>query len=378
MTNNMTNNEHQDITSSRNLRLRRRLFMVVPIVVALIAGYLFVFGGRYISTDNAYVKADVVNVSAELSGNIVAVEVVENQPVERGDVLLRLDNAAYLAELHDADAELRQALILIESLQAAYVQKQAALASAQDDLAFAQKQRNRIDDLHRRGVASAQQLDQVQRDLDVAKNTVSRLESEKAETLAKLGGRADADPQLHPEVLAARATLEQAELNLARTVIRAPVAGVASKVPHVGQYAMPGVPMVSVVASDNLWIEANLKEDQLARIRPGARVAVEIDAYPGEEWTAVVDSLAQATGAEFALLPPQNATGNWVKVVQRLPVRLRIEHHEGESILRSGLSADVTVDTGLPERVQRLADTFGVTVGDALPDSTGAMIARHP
>lgn len=363
--------------SVRHQRLRRRLFAVVPVVVGVIGIYVFLFGGRFVSTDNAYVKADVVNVSAELTGNIVAVEIVENQPVQRGQVLLRLDDAAYAAELHDAQAELSQALILIASLQAAYVQKQSALASARDDLTYAAKQRNRIEDLHRRGVASTQQLDQVQRDLDVASNTVSRLESEKAEVLAKLGGHANGDPHQHPEVLAARASLESAELELSRTVIRAPVDGIAAKVPHVGQYAMPGLPMVSVVASDNLWVEANLKEDQLARIRPGAEVKVEVDAYPGEEWNAVVDSLAQATGAEFALLPPQNATGNWVKVVQRLPVRLRIEHHDGESPLRSGLSAEITVDTGVPNRVQQLADFFGVQINAPSPGDAGEMIASH-
>lgn len=358
-------------------RLRRRLFAVVPVVATAIGLYVFVVGGRFVSTENAYVKADVVNVSAELSGNIVAVAVTENEAVKRGQVLLRLDDAAYLARLHDAQAELSQALILIASLQAAYVQKQSALASANDDLTFARKQLNRIGDLHRRGVASTQQLDQVQRDLDVARNTVSRLESEQAEVLAKLGGHADGDPQQHPEVLAARASLETAELELARTVIRAPVDGVAAKVPHVGQYAMPGLAMVSVVASDHLWIEANLKENQLARIQPGAKVTVAVDAYPGEEWTAVVESLAQATGAEFALLPPQNATGNWVKVVQRLPVRLRIDHHEGESPLRAGLSAEITVDTGLPDRVQRLGNMFGITVGGNLPGRPGEMIAGH-
>lgn len=360
----MSDIENRESASSetkppQNNKLRARLFVVVPIVALLIAGYVFLFSGRYVSTDNAYVKADVVNVSSEITGNVRDVAVAENQPVKAGQVLLRIDSRAYEVGVQDAQAELEQAYIRIESLRAAYVQKEAALAAAEDDLAYARKQQHRIEDLQKKGVASNQQLDQAQRDLDVAVNTVDRLESDKVETLAQLGGRLHGDIQQHPDVLVARAALNKAELDLARCTIHSPVDGVASKVPHIGQYAMPGLPVVSVVADSHIWIEANFKEDQLAKLKPGAEVKVAIDAYPGEEWAASVESIAQATGAEFALLPPQNATGNWVKIVQRLPVRVSIEHHAGESPLRAGLSAEVTVDTGVPERLRVLLALFG-------------------
>ncbi|WP_269620655.1 HlyD family secretion protein [Zhongshania sp. BJYM1] len=341
-------------------RLRRNLFLVVPVCVMLIAGYLFVFGGRYVTTDNAYIKSDVVNIGAEISGNIATVNVKENQHVVAGEVLLTLDSRAYEVELHDAQAELEQAYMRIESLKAAYIQKQAALAAAKDDLEFSTKQQQRISDLSRRGMASGTALDQSMRDFNVARNTVSRLVSDSAETLAQLGGEYDLDASSHPEVMAAQAELERAQLNVQRCVIKAPIAGVASKVPQLGQYAMPGMPVISVVATNNPWVVVNFKEDQLAKLVTGAGVEIEIDAYPGERWDATVESIAQATGAEFALLPPQNATGNWVKIVQRLPVRLAIKHHDNESPLRAGLSASVKVDTGVPARMKSLLAFLGI------------------
>tara|TARA_R110001592_G_scaffold40042_4_gene131641 strand:- start:23359 stop:24519 length:1161 start_codon:yes stop_codon:yes gene_type:complete len=356
------NQSPQDMTAAQiasRRRLRSRLFLVVPVVAVVIAAYLFAFGGRYITTDNAYIKSDVVNVGAEVSGNIASVNVNENQYVEAGDILLTINSRAFEVELHDAQAQLEKAYMRIESLKAAYIQKQAALASAKDDLEFVGKQQHRINDLHLRGVASATALDQAQRDLNVARNTVNKLLSDSAETLAQLGGEYELNIDLHPEVMAAQAELDRATLNLERCVLRAPIAGVASKVPQQGQYAMPGLPLISVVADSEPWIVVNFKEDQLAKLVPGAEVEVEIDAYPGEVWTATVQSIAQATGAEFALLPPQNATGNWVKIVQRLPVRLAIEHHDNESPLRAGLSVNVEVDTGVPARMKWLMAFFG-------------------
>jgi membrane fusion protein (multidrug efflux system) len=372
------NQSAQDMTAKQlasRRRLRRRLFLVVPVIVIGIAAYVFVVGGRYISTDNAYIKADVVNVGAEISGNIASVNVRENQHVDAGDILLTINSRAFDVELHDAQAELEQAYMRIESLKAAYVQKQAALAAAKDDLEFANKQQQRINDLHRRGMASGTASDQAQRDLNVASNTVSKLMSDSAETLAQLGGKFDFNVDLHPQVLAAQAELERAQLNVERCVLRAPIAGVASKVPQQGQYAMPGLPLISVVASSNPWIVVNFKEDQLEKLLPGAKVEVEIDAYSGEHWTATVESIAQATGAEFALLPPQNATGNWVKIVQRLPVRLAIEHHENESTLRAGLSVSVEVDTGVPARMKSLMAFFGTNSTTRTMPNDSALIA---
>lgn len=363
--------------TSQRQRVRRALFLVVPVLVAIVGAYLWFFGGRYVSTDNAYVKANMVDVGAEVSGKIMSVNVRENQRVRAGELLLRIDPRPYEVALHDAQARLQQSRMQVGSLKAAYAQKQAGLAAARDDLHFAETQLRRVRNLHQRDAVSKSALDQAQHDLDVARNTVNKLQSEGDEILVQLGGKLDQPLPRHPAVMAAQAALEQAQLNLQRCSVQAPIDGVASKVPEIGQYATPGLPMISVVADQDTWIEANFKEDQLAGIRPGAEVEVEIDAYPGERWTATVQSIGQATGAEFSLLPPQNATGNWVKVVQRLPVRLAIEHHEHESELRSGLSAEVRVDTGIPDRVKAIYSALGLSPAGEQATHRASLAVEH-
>ena len=368
------------LDSSRTLqrqRMRRVLFLVVPVLVVIAGVYLWFVGGRYVSTDNAYVKANMVDVGAEVSGKIMSVNVRENQRVRAGDLLLRIDPRPYEVALHDAQARLEQSRMQVGSLKAAYAQKRSGLAAARDDLRFAETQLRRVKNLHERDAVSRSALDQAQHDLDVARNTVNKLQSEGDETLVQLGGKLDRPLERHPAVMAAQAALEQAQLNLQRCSVQAPINGVASKVPEIGQYATPGLPMISVVADQDTWIEANFKEDQLAGIHPGAEVEVEIDAYPGERWTATVQSIGQATGAEFSLLPPQNATGNWVKVVQRLPVRLAIEHHEHESELRSGLSAEVTIDTGIPDRAKAIYSALGLSQAGEQATQQASLAVDH-
>lgn len=339
---------------SRRRRIRRLLFLVVP-VLALVAGvYLFLFGGRYVTTENAYIKASIVNVGSEVNGKVAEVAVSENQPVRAGQLLLRIDSRPYDVALRDAEARLQQARLQIGSMKATFAQNQSALAAARDDLVYARKQYLRIRNLREREAVSQSTLDQVQHDLDVSESTVRQLDSELAETRAQLGGDPRIAPELHPYVMAAQAALEKAKLDVERCELRAPIDGIASQVPQRGQYASPGLPLLSVVANRSTWIEANFKEDQLARIRAGAPVEVEVDAYPGRRWQARVDSIGQATGAEFAMLPPQNASGNWVKIVQRIPVRLSLQHRDDDPELRAGMSAYVKVDAGLPARMQPL------------------------
>lgn len=343
------------LQSQGRIGLRQLLFLVVPMALLVIGLYYFFLGGRYISTDNAYVKADLVNVSAEVRGKITAVLVRENQPVKAGELLLEIDSQPYQVALHDAEARLEQARLEIVSLQAAFVQKQSELAAAGDDRVFAEKELHRIKNLFERGSISQSALDRAQHDLDVARNTVHQLQGESDMALAEMGGSVGQPIDQHPAVMVAQAALEQARLDLQRCWLVAPINGVATKVPQVGQYVTSGWPAISVVSNENVWIEANFKEDQLAGIYPGAPVEVKIDAYPDLKWRARIQSLGQATGAEFALLPPQNATGNWVKVVQRVPVRLTIERRHGEPELRAGLSAHVVVDTRAPALVEAIS-----------------------
>lgn len=362
----------EPVISNRRRTLRHLLFAVVPVLAVVLGAWLFVSGGRYVTSDNAYVKADIVSVSAEVNGKLVAVAVRENQPVRAGDLLVSIDSEPFRVAVEEAVARLAQARLDVESLQAAYAQKQSALAAARDDLDFAGKSSRRVSDLFGRGSMSRSALDEAQNHLNVARNTVHRLESERAEALADLGGHLDRPVDDHPKVMVALATLAKARLDLARCHVYAPMDGVVAKVPKVGHYVLPGMAMISVVAEQHPWIEVNLKEDQLAGVAIGDRVTIAVDAYPGERWTASVESIGQATGAEFALLPPQNATGNWVKIVQRLPVRLAIDHHDNESALRTGLSAEVSIDTGIPARVRPLYDIMaglGLVSGPAVAGS---------
>lgn len=327
----------------------------MPVVGLGVAAYIYILSARYETTDNAYIKADIVNLSADIQGHIEEVLVAENQSVNAGDLILRIDSRQYRVEVQDAQAKLQQAYLTVSALKSDYAEKASAMAAAQDDLHFAIKQLNRTKDLFKRGMSSQQSLDQTQRDLDIAKNTKKKLANQLAETLAKLGGDVEIDAEEHPTVLAARANLDKARLNLSRCELKASLNGIASKVPKPGTYAIPGLPLVSIVSDEKIWIEANFKEDQLEHVQPGASAEVKIDAYPSKVWKAHVESIAQATGAEFSLLPPQNATGNWVKVVQRLPVRLAIEKPSEEFPLRAGLSVEVRVNTGVSAKARLLS-----------------------
>jgi membrane fusion protein (multidrug efflux system) len=365
----MSTAETSTISASDNprARLRRALFIVGPAAAVAIAAWAFVFGGRYVDTDDAYVKADKVNISPEVTGPILEIPVHENQVVKRGDVLLRLDPKPFELAVQQAEADLQSARLAIESLKASYRQKLAAADSARADLDYQQRRYRRIQSLRQQGVVSQSEMDDARHGLDVANNRVAELDHDVAETLAELSGRADVPAEQHPRFLTAQSALDKARLNLERSVVRAPMDGIASKVPEVGAYAAPGLPLMSVVAQDDVWVEANFKESELEHLRPGQSVEVKIDSYPDTHWDGTVDSIGQATGAEFALLPAQNATGNWVKVVQRIPVRIRLAHKDDEPALRSGMSAIVTVDTGRNPRAAALARAFGVGNAEAAP-----------
>lgn len=338
----------------RGRLLRRGLFLLGAAAALLVAGYLFLLSGRYIATDNAYVKAAVVNVGAEVSGKVSTVAVAENEAVAAGQLLVELDARPYRVAVRHAQAKLAEARLRIASFKATYAQHESELAAAHDDLVYSRKQHRRLTDLHARGAVSQAEVERSQLAVDAAASHADELRGKLAETRARLAGDPAIAIEQHPAWLSARADYDAARLDLERTAIRAPIEGIASKVPNPGDYATPGLPLLTVVGARHLWIEANFKEDQLARMRAGKAVEIEIDSYPGRRWHGVVDSIGQATGAEFALLPPQNATGNWVKVVQRIPVRIRFAALPSDLVLRAGMSATVTVDTGAAPRLARL------------------------
>jgi membrane fusion protein (multidrug efflux system) len=336
---------------------------LLPFLVAAIALFVWLSSGRFVSTDNAYVKGDRALIATELSGLIVEVPVQENQRVSRGRLLLRLDDQPYRLALAKIEAEMETQRAEIRGLRAQWRSKREEIKAALSQQVYAQADYERQRELAERKFASAQRLEEARRDLDVARQRISTAEEELLRIEAALAG----DPKIrvddHPKVKQMMAARDEALLQLRRTTIEAPLDGIVSKRPVPGSYATAGTPVMVVVADTDLWIEANFKETELTRVRPGQAVTVRIDTYPDTECTGHVASIAQATGAEFAVLPPQNASGNWVKVVQRIPVRIAVRCQEGDPPLRVGMSTTIEIDTGHSRSIGGLLAGLGRSLG---------------
>ncbi len=329
-------------------RSRRLILMVsLPLVLAVVGGAYWLAGGRYVETDNAYVTQTKALISADVEGRIVEVDAHENQAVKAGDVLFRIDAAPYQIALASAQAALADARLKVAQLKVDYATAKAKLASAEDALEIRKRWFERNGDLANRGFSTEANLDQLRMAFQQAQETEVVAKQAVESAAAALNG----DPEIaiddHPSVKSALAKVGDAQLDLERTTVKAPAAGVVSQTEklNVGQYAAAGAPMLTVVETGNTWIEANLKETQLAKIRPGQKVEVSVDAYPGQTLAGNVVSIGAGTGSQFSLIPAQNATGNWVKVVQRLPVRIALTGGETGD-LHTGMSASVAIDTG--------------------------------
>jgi membrane fusion protein (multidrug efflux system) len=326
--------------------LRPVLLGGVPLAVVAVAAAVWILGGRYVDTDDAYVKADKLPVSVDVAGTVVAVLVKENQLVAAGEPLFRLDPAPYEVAQAKATADLARARTSVAALKASYREQQAQIALSRTKEEFAGREYRRRADLAKRGYVSAITLDDSQEQVDLAHQQTIALEHDLARIAATLGGSAGLPIEQHPDYLAAAAALAQAKLDLARTTVYAPFAGVVSRLPKVGTYLAPGTAALALVGGEPPWIEANFTEKDLTHVRPGQPVDVRFDIYPGRHWRGVVDSISPATGAEFSVIPPQNATGNWIKITQRIPVRIELLSDESAPLLRAGLSAWVKIDTG--------------------------------
>jgi membrane fusion protein (multidrug efflux system) len=328
--------------------LRYLIMAAVPLVIAAAGGYLWLTGGRYMSTDNAYVQQDRVTISPQVTGRIVAAPVRENDTVAAGDVLFVVDPAPYRIALAAAEAGLASARLQVEELRSALLVARAAVTAATDDVAFKQRGFDRQMELHAKGIASQATYDQAEAALHAAEQALAQARERAESALAGLGGDPAIATDRHPLVLAALARRDQAAQDLANTTVTAPAAGIVAQADRlvVDQPVAPSVAVLSLVETGASWVEANFKETDLTRMVPGQPARVTIDAYPGRELAGEVASIGAGTGAEFSLLPAQNATGNWVKVVQRVPVHIRLTQPLDGLTLRTGLSASVTVDTG--------------------------------
>jgi membrane fusion protein, multidrug efflux system len=324
----------------------RPVMWSLPFLALVAALAMWMSTGRYIGTDNAYVKGDRVFVATEIGGPIVAVMVTENQQVAKGQLLYKLDDTPYKIQLKRIESEIETARADILGLKAQWRTKREDIKAAESQQTFAQADFERQKDLAERKFASTAKFDESRMGLDVAHQRLTAAQQDLTRIEAALAGDPHIKVDDHPKVKQLLAARDDALLNIRRTSISAPMNGIVQKVLVPGSYAVMGVPSIAVIANSDLWIEANFKETELTHVRVGQPVSIQVDTYPDMKCHGKVTSLSQATGAEFAVLPPQNATGNWVKVVQRIPLRTSVLCDAGGPPLRVGMSTTIEIDTG--------------------------------
>jgi membrane fusion protein (multidrug efflux system) len=330
--------------------------VIGPLVAVAIGGHLYLAGGRVMTTDNAYVKADKITVSPVVAGRVVEVMVEADQPVTRDQVLFRIDPEFFQLALEKTEAELEHTKTRLDAMRAEYQEALSELKEAEDRLHFFAAQRSRQKQLADKGVGKAFVFEEADSNADAARARVATGRQKLQRVLAQLGGDPEIKAEAHPLVREKMAARDRAKAELAHTIVKSPVAGIVTNFDlQRGEYVDVGRVVFSMVGTEDTWVQANYKETELTHVKVGQTATIHVDTYPDHVWSARVISISPATGAEFAILPPQNATGNWVKVVQRLSVRLRLEPQPGAPTLRAGMSAIVDIDTGHQRPLPRWA-----------------------
>jgi membrane fusion protein (multidrug efflux system) len=338
----------ESLRPSRRRWPRWALFLLLPL--ALIVGAYFYFeGGAYMSTDDAYIKADKVGLSTDVSGMVEAIEVSDNQHVTAGQVLFRLDPLPFRLKLDQAQSQLGVVRDNLNALKANYQNVQAQIRHAEDQIAFDQLQDQRQQILARQQFTPQTAVDQARLNLQASQQTLASDKAQLASIVANLDGNPDIPIEQHPQYRQALAQRDEAARQLRDTVVRAPYNGTVTNVPSLepGMYLPASTTAFNLVDTDRVWVEAQPKETELTEVRPGQPATITVDTYPGREWHGTVASLSPAAQSEFSLLPAQNTSGNWVKVVQRIPLRVQIDTTDKSMPpLRAGMSVEVSVYTG--------------------------------
>lgn len=341
--------------------VRFMLLLAIPMLVALFGLRIYAEGGREMETENAYVKTNIVSVSAGVQGRVVELLVHDDSRVKKGDVMFKLDPTPYEIIASKAKAQMEVVRTEMDSLRAEYRATQVEANEAKERIDYFDKQVERQERLKEKGMSRGDQYDEAKHNLEGAKRRVQTIQEQSKRIIANLGGSVNAAVEEHPRYKEANAAYEAAMFELTRTHVKALNNGVISNMKlQVGEWVNRGAPVFSLIEDGQPWVEANYKETQLTYMREGQMAKVVADAYPDVEWQGKVIAISPASGAEFAVLPPQNATGNWVKVVQRIPVRVEVEQPAGLPPLRAGMTVTVRVDTGrnrgLPKSIQALID----------------------
>jgi membrane fusion protein (multidrug efflux system) len=328
--------------------LRRPLMFVLLPLVLIVGGYFYVTGGAVMSTDNAYVQADMVGLSTDVSGIVTEVLVHDNQKVAKGDVLFKLDDLQFRLALNRAEAQIGNTRNDLVALQSSYRNMQAQVEQAQKDVDFNMVNFQRQEQLIANNFTPKATFDAARNTLQGSQQKLASLQQQLAGLAANLNGDPDASIENHPKYKDAVAGRDEAARQFAHTIVLAPFAGIVTNVPSLqpGQYLAAAAVAFNIVSADHVWVQASPKETELTYVRPGQKVTVDVDTYQGERWAGTVDSISPASASSFSLLPAENTSGNWVKVVQRIPMRILVNNAPGKPPLRVGMSVEVNVDTG--------------------------------
>jgi membrane fusion protein (multidrug efflux system) len=346
----------KSLVAALRKRLRLILLVVAPLIVAAIGLSIYLMGGRYISTDNAYVGAQKVLITPDVSGKIIRVAVHEGQHVSPGDVLFEIDPEPFRLAVRQAQSKLESVRTDFNNLKGNLASLTKLVDLAQKTVDLKQKDVDRKQALVTSRSGSQADLDASMAGMVTAQLQAQFATQQRGTTLNQLLGNPDLPIEQFPPYRQAKAALDQAQRDLDHAVVRAPIAGTATQVDSIqlGRYVMAGTPVFSVIDDSHPWVDANPKETDITNLRVGQKVTIDVDTFPDHIFHGTVESVSPGTGAQFSILPPQNATGNWVKVVQRVPVRIAFDADEETKNLRSGMSVTVEIDTRKHRSIGRL------------------------